>query len=173
MTIEFVAGDLLKPRVKEESLAHGCNMLGLMGAGIARDIRKMYPKDMFSDYRELCVVGDYRDTVNGEDIYTKPDGGDVQCMIYADPQYPVLFNMFTQKDIWQDRARLEWVEKSLLRVIEICREKNIKSVGMPQVGAGLGGLRWEDVKELMIRVCSPVEDVHFVCYETYVPYVGE
>ena len=52
MTIEFISGDLLNP-IKEDAIAHGCNCLGTMGAGIAKEIKNRWPEEMMKSYRSL------------------------------------------------------------------------------------------------------------------------
>lgn len=164
--LKFVKGDMLKPTVREEAIAHGCNLIGSMGAGIAKDIAEMYPPDMLEDYRELCSE------------HFRLLGGKVQAVFYAEKyNLPALFNMFTQDTVWNDEhgnppAKYEWIESALIRVVELCKEEMIKSVAMPRIGAGLGGLEWQKVKEIMIKTLSN-QDIEFVVYEEFEPGLEE
>ena len=161
MTIEFISGDLLNP-MKEDAIAHGCNCLGTMGAGIAKEIKNRWPEEMMKSYRSLCKGG-WSSTSP-----VKP--GDVQYLWHTG--LPLLINMFTQKDIWTQRdgsspAKLEWIKKCIENIVDTVVTSKVRTIGMPRIGAGLGGLKWEDVKALMIEICEPVENLHFVVYEHY------
>lgn len=159
MTVEFVRGDLLNP-MKEDAIAHGCNCLGRMGAGIAKEIKRIWPEEMMEEYEKLCS--------------SSIQPGEVQYLSYSG--FPLLINMFTQKSIWRDKAglspaKLEWIKECLEDIIQKLSNSNsqIKTVGMPRIGAGLGGLEWKDVKALITKVCGPVSDLHFVVYEHFIP----
>ncbi len=171
MTIEFVSGDLLNP-MKEDAIAHGCNCIGSMGAGVAKEIHDKWPFDMTKAYKRLCAEG-WEHSFGRDSDPLEP--GDVQCLQYKG--LPLLINLFTQKDIWTQKdgsspAKLEWVERSFRNMLsEILPLGRIKTVGMPRIGAGLGGLNWEDVKALMIEILGPIQNIHFVVYEHYVPGV--
>jgi hypothetical protein len=57
MTIIFVSGDLFAdPSL--DGLAHGCNCVGAMGAGIAMEFRRRYP-EMYLQYKKHCDSGDF------------------------------------------------------------------------------------------------------------------
>lgn len=49
--IKVVNGDLLK--ASEDIIAHQCNAQGVMGSGVAKMIRKQYPK-VYDDYVLFC-----------------------------------------------------------------------------------------------------------------------
>jgi O-acetyl-ADP-ribose deacetylase (regulator of RNase III) len=53
MVIHYVAGDLFANEHGAQALAHGCNCIGSMGAGIAVGFRERYP-DMYEEYRRRC-----------------------------------------------------------------------------------------------------------------------
>lgn len=168
MTIEFVSGDLLNP-MKEDAIAHGCNCLGSMGAGIAKEIRDRWPFDMTKAYKRLCSEGWEYPLLGIPNNPIKP--GDVQYLKYKN--FPLLINMFTQKDIWTQKdgsppAKLEWIKKCIENIVDTVVTSKVRTIGVPRIGAGLGGLRWEDVKALMIEICEPVENLHFVVYEHYI-----
>lgn len=150
MPIIFVEGDLLNP-ITEEAIAHGCNQLGVMGAGIAKAIKQFYPPSMFGFYSECCREN-------------KIKGGDV--IVFRCRNYPILFNWITQENVTTKKALLDWIETALRKTIRICNERGIKSVGLPKIGAGLGGLNWQDVKNLFVSICEQ-EKLQFVCYENY------
>ena len=171
MTIEFVSGDLLNP-MKEDAIAHGCNCIGTMGAGIAKEIQSKWPFAMIKAYKRLCSEGwEHSFGIPNDPL----EPGQVQYLKFKG--FPLLINLFTQRGIWTQKdgsppAKLKWIETCLLNMVsELSLVGEIKTVGIPRIGAGLGGLNWEDVKALMIEILGPVENIHFVVYEHYVPGV--
>jgi len=60
------------------------------------------------------------------------------------------------------------VEKALRNMVQVARELGIGRVGLPRIGAGLGGLPWETVRELVERVGTETE-LELVVFEEYVP----
>ncbi|MCB9806233.1 macro domain-containing protein [Candidatus Nomurabacteria bacterium] len=154
MSIVFVAGNMLNSPKKV--IAHGCNCLGFMGAGIAKSIRDIYPKEMMDKYEELCK------TSKIEEIE-----GTIQ--VYETPNLPILVNMFTQRTIWgQVPASLDLIDKSCRALLKWALDNKIEEVAMPAIGAGLGGLNMEDVKLTVAKIFAPSK-VRLVFYEFFEP----
>jgi O-acetyl-ADP-ribose deacetylase (regulator of RNase III) len=141
MPIEYRIGDLFT--TDAQAMAHGCNLTGTMGAGIAKSFRNEYPA-MYEIYREICMVGGF--TPGTYYAYRAPDG-------------KLIFNLFTQRYPGRD-ARCEWIESSLTKALN--DHANLKSLALPQIGAGLGGLKWEDVQSTLERVASKTDTVLIV-----------
>ena len=60
------------------------------------------------------------------------------------------------KDHWQPPSRIEWVDEGLGKLAAAVEQRAIRSVAIPQLGAGLGGLDWRDVRKLIDRHFSPL-----------------
>ena len=153
MSIKFVSGDLLSDE-GITAIAHGCNCQGVMGSGIALPIKIRYPKN-FTNYNLLCKVGTF---VPGFVYHSFEEGKHI-------------FNCATQNHFGD--AKLIWIDICLKRMLEIAKYHQIKQIGMPRIGAGLGGLEWVDVKELMIKrldeFCSTSKgSVEFIVFENFV-----
>lgn len=145
--IEFTRGDLFShPGL--QAIGHGCNAAGAMGAGIAVEFKRLWP-DMYMAYRKLCLDGAY-----------KP--GDV--FLWQTPGM-VIFNLCTQES-WRTKATLEAIERSVSAMLVMAEERKLMRVGLPRIGAGLGGLNWNEVKNSLSRVAesSPVTLVVFEIY---------
>ncbi|HZU96416.1 MAG TPA: macro domain-containing protein [Planctomycetota bacterium] len=149
MTIEWTEGDLFAAS-DLPALAHGCNCAGSMGAGIAVEFRRRWP-DMFEEYRALCESGRFQP-------------GDV--FLWEAPDRTI-FNLGTQKT-WRTKATLVAIESSVAKMCELADSKRIARVGLPRIGAGLGGLEWDDVREVIGRVASTAK-VKLVVFEKFVP----
>lgn len=121
-------GDMLSTRLP--AIAHGCNVDGLMGAGVAKVIRNLYP-EVFPPYAAACA----------SKFFTP---GSMLPIQVNDSRW--VLNMATQ-DRPGPHARLEWIEESLEAVYTFCEETGLEGFAIPRIGAGIGGLEWEDVHD--------------------------
>ena len=131
------------------SYAHGCNCAGAMGKGIALQFRSKYP-EMYSEYKAMCKDGIY-----------KP--GDVFDYNYGDGH---IYNLGTQVS-WKTKAQLEYIENSVERMLELAALDNVTKIALPAIGAGLGGLNWNDVKEILNRVSANYPNIELYVVEAY------
>lgn len=140
MTVKFLQGDIFA--TEADAYAHGCNCVGAMGAGVAVEFKKRWP-DMYRTYRRLCKDGDFK------------MGG-----IYVYGQDPVIFNLGTQPSTRQG-ATLTAIRESVGKMIAMVEAHlpGVATIAIPAIGAGLGGLDWQDVKQVLIEVA---QDSHVV-----------
>jgi O-acetyl-ADP-ribose deacetylase (regulator of RNase III) len=144
MTVRNVTGNLFDQNL--HALAHGCNTAGVMGAGIALEFRKRYPP-MYEIYRAMCGTGDFR-------------LGTAFAWTEELDMRPLIFCMATQPTPGPT-ASLDAIRTSLTQVLTECEALGVTEVGMPRIGAGLGGLDWADVSKVVTEVAhdSPVDVV--------------
>lgn len=118
------------------SIAHGVNVDGLMGAGIAKTFRSLYPTN-YQTYRHACGTG-----------VLKPG----KMHVWYEK------NMFIYNLASQDRpgptAQLKWLKSALDKAIVHAVRSGTTSMAVPRIGAGIGGLDWEDVLELMTELAA-------------------
>ena len=142
-------GDIFKiPGVK--NYAHGCNCAGAMGKGIAVQFRKMFP-EMYLQYKRLCLEGSFLP-------------GDVFVYKYNEG---LVFNLGTQST-WRTKATLGSIRESLAKMMAIADEKGIDSIAMPRIGAGLGGLPWQDVKAIVEDIANQYPYTNLFVVENFV-----
>ncbi len=131
------------------SYGHGCNCAGAMGKGIALQFKAKFPA-MYAEYKYLCVTGKF-------------SPGDVYAYNYGQGY---IFNLGTQAT-WRTKAKLEYIEKSIERMMEIAETSNISSIALPAIGAGLGGLRWVEVKQVLEKVAAQHISIDLYVVENY------
>lgn len=152
--IETVEGDLFE--AKAEVLVNAVNCDGVMGKGIAKTFKDRYPQ-MFWEYREACLKGKLQ-----------PGG----IWTWANPDYLVfpayILNMTTKRH-WHDKSRREWVTHGLCHPAYRVKELGVKTVAMPAVGCGLGGLRWQDMEPHIHRILGHMLGDHPVQIWLYKP----
>lgn len=72
---------------------------------------------------------------------------------------------FPTKNHWKERSRLEYIINGLDDLVEVIKKYNIKSIAIPPLGCGNGGLNWNDVKPLITRKLGHLSDVRIVIFE--------
>lgn len=130
MTTEYLNGDLFLTK-GIQGFFQGCNAQGAMGKGIAAEFKKKWPQ-MYKEYKQECKQG-------------KLKLGDVFHWVDKDLH---IFNLITQPRPGP-YAELHAIEKAIDQAIRLCILHKVNSVAIPKIGAGLGGLPWESVKEII------------------------
>ena len=134
--IEYVQGDLLN--VRDGLILHSVNCQRRMNSGIAKQIRKKYPE----------VYENYMKSSSGSSML----GEFVPVPISP---FLIVGNCYTQEFYGNDGklyASLTAIEKSLTMAMLYCTLNDIYRISMPKIGAGLGGLNWEDVEKVVNNV---------------------
>lgn len=142
-------GNLLQADV--DALVNTVNCVGVMGKGIALQFKKAWPA-MFRDYQ---VAAKAEQIVPGR-IHVWPMG------TLTAPHY--ILN-FPTKRHWRNRSRLEDIEVGLVDLVARIRGLGIQSIAVPPLGAGNGGLPWDQVRPLIVRALGDLEGVDVVLWE--------
>lgn len=128
--VTYHDGDLLKSGC--QMICHQVNEFGVMGAGIAKQIKAQFPK-AYQDYKEFCnIVG----LKHGKVVFSENDG-------------VIIANCFSQI-YWQTEVKL--VEEVVKTIIKYCKDNQIKTVGIPyKYGCGLAGGDWVIVQRVFLK----------------------
>lgn len=143
MTIHEVTGNLLDR--KDAVQVCPINAMGAMGKGLALQMRKAYP-GLFPAYRELF----HPDFSSIRSLYARATQLEVVHLTEAD----VL--LFCTKLHWRDPSPVELVDGNLGRLAERWKELGIKSLALPYIGTGEGGLERSVVRALIYQHLDPV-----------------
>lgn len=128
--IEHVAVNLLE--ADAEAYVNTVNTVGVMGKGIALQIRQAFPA-IYEEYRRAAKRGGVRPG----HMFVVPTG---QVM---NPRFVI---NFPTKRRWRGKARLDDITSGLGDLVRVIREKGIRSVAVPPLGCGSGGLDWSVVR---------------------------
>jgi O-acetyl-ADP-ribose deacetylase (regulator of RNase III) len=149
MMLEFATGDIL--RTNAEALVNTVNCVGIMGRGVALQFKKAFPEN-FKAYRAACS----RSAVQPGRMFVFETG-------YVDnPRYII---NFPTKRHWKGKSRMEDIEAGLKALVEVIREKKIRSVALPPLGSGLGGLHWPSVRKRIEDAMQALPDVAITVFE--------
>ena len=129
--IRFVTGNLFNSNA--EAVVNTVNCVGVMGRGIALQFKNKYP-DNFKAYELACK--------RGEVIPGKMFVFELNQLV--NPKYII---NFPTKRHWRGVSRIEDIEAGLVDLVDVITQRQISSIALPPLGAGLGGLDWTVVRE--------------------------
>lgn len=147
--IKNVKGNIVK--FQTEALVNTVNCVGHMGKGIALQFKKAYP-DNYEAYRKVCNAKELRP---GKMFVYKLD-------TLVNPKYII---NFPTKRHWREKSRIEYIESGLKELLKVIREFGIKSIAVPPLGCGLGGLDWDTVKPMIVSAFRELPEVEVLLFE--------
>lgn len=150
--IRFTRGDLLNSDA--EAIVNTVNCVGIMGRGIALQFKKLYPEN-FKAYAAACTLGE----VTPGKMFIFETGE------MTNPKYII---NFPTKRHWKGNSKLEDIENGLVALTQDVRRLGIKSIALPPLGSGLGGLPWLATKERIIQAFEDITDVDVLVFEPHV-----
>lgn len=147
--IELTQGDILKAHT--EALVNTVNCVGVMGRGIALQFRKAFPEN-FKAYERLCD----RKQLHPGQVFVY-DLGRLES-----PRYVI---NFPTKRHWKGKSKLEDIRAGLEALVREIQVRGIRSVAIPPLGCGLGGLDWNVVRPMIEEAFYALPEVHVEVYE--------
>jgi len=147
--IKYVTGNILESDA--QALINTVNTLGVMGKGIALQFKKAYHNN-FKAYSEACKR---KEVVVGKVFVTKDSN--------LNSGEKFIINFPTKTD-WRKPSEYTYIESGLDDLIRVLNDNNIRSVAIPPLGAGNGGLEWEKVKKILGHKLNNL-DVKITVYE--------
>lgn len=146
--IRYREGDILDADV--EALVNTVNTVGVMGRGIALHFKQAFP-DNFKAYAAACE----RDEVEPGRMF----------VFETDQLTPRWIINFPTKRHWRGKSRMEYIETGMEALVEEIRERGIRSIAIPPLGSGLGGLDWRQVRPVIEHALAEVPGVDATIYE--------
>lgn len=147
--IRFTKGNLLEADV--EAVVNTVNCVGVMGKGIALMFKERFPSN-FKAYAAACK----RDEVQvGRMFVTESDE-------LSGPRWIV---NFPTKTHWRGKSKMEWIEAGLEDLRRVIADKGIRSIAIPPLGSGQGGLDWSEVRPKIEEAFADLREVDVVVYE--------
>jgi O-acetyl-ADP-ribose deacetylase (regulator of RNase III) len=147
--IRLGQGNLLEAKV--EAVVNTVNTVGIMGKGIALMFKERFPAN-FDAYVHGWKNGELE---IGRMFVTRNEE-------FFGPRWIINFPTKTE---WRANSRLEWIEDGLTDLVRTIEEKKIRSIAIPPLGCGNGGLDWDDVRPLIVAAIDGIEDLEAVIYE--------
>lgn len=147
--IEFKTGDILREDV--EALVNTVNCVGIMGRGIALQFKNDFPEN-FKAYEAACA----REEVQPGKMFV------FERRTLTNPKFII---NFPTKRHWRGKSRMEDIESGLKALVEEIRTRGIRSIAIPPLGSGLGGLNWADVRRRIVAALEGLDDTQVLVFE--------
>ena len=147
--IELVRGDIVK--ADAEALVNTVNCVGFMGRGIALQFKRVFPAN-FTAYEAACRL----DAVKPGRMLVFETG------YLTGPRYII---NFPTKRHWRGASRMGDIESGLRALVDEVHQRGIRSIAVPPLGCGLGGLDWRDVRPRIERAFEALPDVRVLVFE--------
>ncbi len=150
--IEYKTGNILEEDA--EALVNTVNCVGFMGRGIALEFKKAWPEN-FNAYAAACRRGE----VQPGHMFV------FETSRLTNPRYIV---NFPTKRHWRGKSRIEDIESGLEALAAEIRNRGVRSLAIPPLGAGLGGLQWSAVRPKIERAMGGLGNVRVIVFEPQV-----
>ncbi len=147
--IEYKTGDILAEDA--EALVNTVNCVGIMGRGIALQFKNAFPEN-FKSYAEACK----RNEVQPGKMHVFETGR------LTNPRYII---NFPTKRHWRGKSRLEDIEAGLTALADEILNRKIRSIAIPPLGSGLGGLEWALVRDRIDSALRGFNDLKAIVFE--------
>lgn len=147
--IELTSGDILKD--DSDAIVNTVNCVGIMGRGIALQFKNAWPEN-FKAYKAACD----REEVQPGRMFIY----DTEQL--AAPRYIV---NFPTKRHWKGKSRMQDIDAGLEALVRDIARLGIRSIAIPPLGSGLGGLEWDEVRPRIETAMQALPDVRVRIYE--------
>jgi O-acetyl-ADP-ribose deacetylase (regulator of RNase III) len=147
--IEYKTGNILNEEA--EALVNTVNCVGVMGRGVALQFKKRFPAN-FKAYEAACKHG-----------AVQPG----RMFVFATNQLtgPRYIINFPTKRHWRGKSRMSDIEAGLQALVSEITERGIRSIALPPLGSGLGGLDWTVVRSRIAAGLGALRDVRITVFE--------
>jgi len=146
--IHFLKGDIFDAGT--DAIVNPVNCVGVMGAGLAGKFKVCYPYN-FIRYKEACK----RKKLKIGAVYT----------VLVPGSAPRSVINFPTKIHWLDRSSMRYIHLGLEALVKEITTRQFKSVAIPKLGCGLGGLSWGAVKPVVVKALSGLKNCDILIYE--------
>lgn len=154
MTLVHKSGDIFT--TSQPAVIHGVNVMGIMGSGIAKTVRILYP-DVYTAYRDYCKAGKLTPGGMFPFYGHSPDGKVADRWI---------LNAASQDDVGPS-AKYEWLQESVRNALLFARRSKLKGVAICRIGSGVGALEQAPVQSILEHLANEFADLEIELW-TYV-----
>jgi O-acetyl-ADP-ribose deacetylase (regulator of RNase III) len=132
-------------------LVNTVNTVGVMGKGVALMFKEAYPEN-FKAYQAACKR---KEVKVGRMFVTEREA-------LIGPKWII---NFPTKEHWRGDSKMVWIKTGLEDLKRVIAEKKIRSIAIPPLGSGNGGLNWSDVRPKIEAALGALNDVSVIIYE--------
>lgn len=138
MLIKYEVGDMFLSNA--DCLVNTVNCEGYMGKGVAYQFKMKYPENN-KDYVKACRSGKLH----------------IGSLHFYEEEGVTIIN-FPTKDKWREKSRMSYIETGLDQMVKLLPQLAVKTIAIPPLGCGNGGLNWQEVKKVIEEKLSPIQE---------------
>ncbi len=147
--MNYLKGNLLESHT--QALVNTVNTVGVMGKGIALQFKEAFP----NNYKIYAAACKRKALQPGKLLVVKEQTLEGEKIIIN----------FPTKTEWYLKSKYEYIEEGLKELAKVIEGYNIKSIAVPPLGCGNGGLKWDKVKALMEKYLGNISTTEILIYE--------
>jgi O-acetyl-ADP-ribose deacetylase (regulator of RNase III) len=147
--IRFTTGNIMESGA--EALVNTVNTVGVMGKGIALQFKNAFPNN-FKRYRDACKKGELE---TGKLLVVKDSN-----LLTGEK---TIINFPTKRD-WKNPSKNEYIALGLIALLNYLKANPLKSIAIPALGCGNGGLDWQVIKPMLTGILSELS-MDIIVYE--------
>ena len=141
-------GNILE--AEAEALVNTVNCVGFMGKGIALQFKQAWPEN-FRAYERACRAKEVRPG---------------RMVVFAtgrmvNPKYII---NFPTKEHWKAKSKIEHIRRGLEALVREVRSLGVRSIAVPPLGCGLGGLDWSEVRPMIEEAFQALPQVEVLLF---------
>ena len=122
-----------------------------MGKGIALMFKEAFPENFVA----------YEQAVKNNEVHT----GRMFVTESRRLGGPKWLINFPTKQHWRSPSKLEWIIEGLRDLRTAIQRHGIRSIALPPLGCGNGGLNWSEVKPEIERALGDIEGIHVIVFQ--------
>jgi O-acetyl-ADP-ribose deacetylase (regulator of RNase III) len=147
--MKYIKGNLLEANT--HALVNTVNTVGVMGKGIALQFKEAFPIN-YKQYVSACRKNQLQP-------------GKLLVVKEASLEGNKIIINFPTKTQWYLNSKYEYIEEGLKELANTIKEYQIKSIAIPPLGCGNGGLKWPKVRSLLEKYLDNLPNVEILVYE--------
>ena len=147
--MKFTTGNLLS--APTQALVNTVNTVGVMGKGIALQFKEKF-RNNFKIYEKVSKTGDLK---IGKMLVVRENTMEGEKLIIN----------FPTKTEWYKKSQYGYIEEGLKDLVKVIADYQIKSIAIPPLGCGNGGLQWDKVKAMLVEQLKGLQNVEIIIYE--------
>ena len=147
--VRYTTGNILD--AEAEAVVNTVNTVGVMGKGIALMFKQAYPEN----FRQ------YSDAVKRSEI----EVGHVFPVKSENLMGPKWILNFPTKKHWRHPSKLAWIEAGLHDLTKTIADLGIRTIAVPPLGCGAGGLQWDTVRPMIEQILGEIPDLDVLVYQ--------
>lgn len=149
--IQLQHGNLLQ--APAEVLVNTVNCVGVMGKGIALQFERAFP-EISRPYKEACEAGH----LHPGELFV------VELQPTLEKPLPLSIVNFATKNHWRGTSKIQWIRAGLSALVEMAQERGWRSIAIPPLGCGNGGLHWSEVRPLIQSTFETLPEIQIFLF---------